>query len=311
MTAAPTTDAATPRAVKAVTAAELLRMALPAREYLLAPWLPCQGLAMVYAPRGVGKTFFALNVAYAVASGGMFLGWQAPKKRGVVYIDGEMPARTIQERLKGIADAHVPNAAEERFSIVTPDFQRDGFMPDLSRRDGQVAMDEIIGDADLIVVDNISCLCRSGIENEADSWTPVQEWALGLRARKKSVLFVHHAGKGGAQRGTSRREDVLDTVVALRRAGDYSPTCGAAFEVIFEKARGFFGKDAEPLDARMITDVSGLITWVFNRLESTSAAKVAELVKDGLSDAEIGRELGLNRSTVGRHRKAENKKEPR
>jgi hypothetical protein len=43
-----------------------------------------------------------------------------------------------------------------------------------------------------------------------------------------SVLIVHHAGKDGAQRGTGRREDVLDTSLSLRRPSDYNPTQGAA-----------------------------------------------------------------------------------
>ena len=53
-------------------------------------------------------------------------------------------------------------------------------------------------------------------ENDADSWVPVQAWALAQRRAGRSVLFVHHAGKSGLQRGTSRKEDVLDTVIALR-----------------------------------------------------------------------------------------------
>ena len=44
----------------------------------------------------------------------------------------------------------------------------------------------------------------------------MQRWLLSLRRRGKGALLIHHAGKGGQQRGTSRREDVLDTVIALR-----------------------------------------------------------------------------------------------
>ena len=78
------------------------------------------------------------------------------------------------------------------------------------------------------------------------------EWELSLRRQNKSVLLIHHAGKGGTQRGSSRKEDVLDTVMSLRRPPDYSPTQGARFEVHFEKARGFYGPDAEPFEAQLI-----------------------------------------------------------
>ena len=71
-----------------------------------------------------------------------------------------------------------------------------------------------------------------------------------LRRRGISVLIVHHAGKGGQQRGTSRREDVLDTSISLRHPADYSPVEGARFEVHLEKARGVHGDAAKPFEAQ-------------------------------------------------------------
>ena len=44
---------------------------------LLSPWLKEGGLWMVHADAGIGKTFFVLNVAFAVAAGGRFLCWDA------------------------------------------------------------------------------------------------------------------------------------------------------------------------------------------------------------------------------------------
>src|SRR5215470_9289787 len=65
---------------------------IPPRESLLSPILLEQSLAMIHAWRGVGKTHVALGIAYAVASGGSFLGWKAERPRKVLYLDGEMPA---------------------------------------------------------------------------------------------------------------------------------------------------------------------------------------------------------------------------
>jgi hypothetical protein len=44
----------------------------------------------------------------------------------------------------------------------------------------------------------------------------------------------HHAGTNGRQRGASRREDALDTVIALRRPEDYSPEQGADSKFILK-----------------------------------------------------------------------------
>src|SRR4051794_33801284 len=65
----------------------------------------------------------------------------------------------------------------------------------------------IATDTALVVLDNLSSLA-GGRENEGDDWRPMQDLVLSLRRRGTSTLLVHHSGKGGQQRGTSRREDV-------------------------------------------------------------------------------------------------------
>src|SRR5262249_12498404 len=140
--------------------------------------------------------------------------------------------------------------SDEYFRLITPDLQEFG-IPDLSSEEGQAAVEALLSDGDLLVLDNLSTLCRGGKENEAQSWLPVQRWLLALRRRRLSVLSLHHASKGGAQRGTSRREDVLDTVIVLPPPDEYSPVDGAKFEVRFEKARTLCGEAAKPFEASM------------------------------------------------------------
>jgi hypothetical protein len=280
---------------------DFLALELPPRDHILTPWLPTQGLAMVYAPRGVGKTFFALGVAYAVASAGKFLGWKAPQAKGVLIIDGEMPAAVLQERLANIVTASdvEPTAA---LRLITPDCQPKRML-DLTDADDQAALSGHLDNIDFIIVDNISTLCRTGRENEAEGWLPVQQWALQQRASGRSVLFVHHAGKGGAQRGTSRREGILDTVIALKHPPDYTPEQGASFEVHFEKSRGFYGQDSKPFEARLITDAKGRQAWAVRGLEDSTFDRVVNLHQESLSPKDICIELGIHRSQVSRHLK--------
>ena len=180
--------------IKSICLGEFLSLELPPREIILAPFLTKQGLIMLYASRGIGKTHVALGIAYAVASGGSFLKWNAPIPRNVLYIDGEMPATALQDRLRRISSQSPKKAESSSLILITPDLQND-IIPDLATKEGQDAIEEFIKDRDLIIIDNISSLFRSSAENEAESWQPIQEWALGLRRRGKSVLFVHHAGK--------------------------------------------------------------------------------------------------------------------
>ena len=287
-----------------LTLEELLKKEIPPRKNLLTPWLPSQGLCMIYSKRGLGKTWLALEIAYAVSSGGRFLNWEAEYSQGVLYIDGEMPLSLMQERLSQIENSRGKKIGG-LLKILSPDAQEFG-IPDLSTREGQEKIDELMGDEiRLVVLDNLSTLIRSGKESESDSWLPVQEWVLRLRSKGKSVLLIHHAGKGGQQRGTSRREDVLDTVIALRKPENYSPDSGTCFEVHFEKNRGLYGDNIKSFEAHLETHLTNegveTINWEYKSLDDSTFEKVCRLSIDGLSNTEITQELEIHKSTVSRN----------
>lgn len=275
--------------------AEFLALDIPPRDQILTPILQTQSLSMIFAKRGIGKTHIALNIAYATASGGKFMQWQALVPRKVLYLDGEMPASVMQERLAAIVKGSDKEAAPDYFRLITPDMQEMG-MPDISTEEGQAKLEPFIEDAEFIIVDNISTLARTGKENEAEGWLPIQGWALRLRSRGKSVLFVHHAGKGGQQRGTSRREDVLDLVIELKQPEDYSADQGARFEVHFVKARHLIGLDAKPFEAQLCSE-----RWTCRSIENSEMKRIVELKEqDGMTYREIATELGISKTKAER-----------
>lgn len=233
---------------------KFLSMEIPDRGFLLSPILPVQGIGILYAPRGVGKTFAALSVAVAVASGGEVFNWRAPMPKKALYVDGEMPATSMQTRLSSIIGGmSAPPQALKNLSLITPDLQPCA-MPDLSTLSGQSMLEPFLKGVDMLVLDNISTLCRTGKENEAQSWQSMQAWLLDLRRRGITVLLVHHAGKSGDQRGTSVKEDIMDTVISLRRPREYAMAEGARFEVHLTKARGIVGDEAKPFEACLISE---------------------------------------------------------
>ncbi len=284
---------------------DFLGLDIPPREMVLAPILPLQGLAMLYSKRGVGKTHLALGIADAVARGGTFLRWRAPEARRVLFIDGELPATTLQQRIRSIRAGVPPSEPlmpPDYLRIITPDMQKTG-MPDLATTEGQLLIEREVGDATLVVLDNLSALCRSGKENEGESWLPVQGWLLRMRQQGRSVLLVHHAGKSGEQRGTSRREDVLDTVIKLHHPSDYAPREGLRCEVRYEKARGFHGEDAKAFEVRMHQEGDGEARWNTKDSEDAMLERVAALIREGTSIRNAAEELGINRSRVERLKK--------
>lgn len=280
---------------------EFLSMRLPTRQYVLEPVIPEQGLVMLYALRGVGKTFVALSVALAVSKGFDVFDWGAPRARKVLYLDGEMSASNMQERLKEIVKGLcVAPPSEGMLMIINPDLLADGErMPNLATPEGQRWLEPYLEGVELLIVDNLATLAGYGDENDTRSWRPVQDWLLGLKKRGMSVLLVHHAGKGGQQRGTSSREDVLDTVIALKRPHDYSPEQGARFEVHLEKARGIFGEDAKSFEAKLVEYDWGS-EWEIQVIEDVESTRVQELLSMGMSIRDIADETGMSKSKVHR-----------
>jgi putative DNA primase/helicase len=277
---------------------ELFALPIKPREMMLDPIIPEKGLAMLYATRGTGKTHVALGIAYAVATGSTFLKWRAERPRRVLLIDGEMPAQALRERLERVAAAGTEAGGPALLDIIAGDLIDRG-IGNLASPLVQAELEPWLDGVELLILDNLSSLTAALRENDGDAWSPLQQWLLRLRRRGISVLIVHHAGKGGEQRGTSRREDVLDTSISLRRPDDYAPTEGARFTVHIEKGRGIHGVDARPFEASLAI-VDGRAVWTMKQIEEAARTRVATLLEMGMSIRDIAEETGIHRSKVHR-----------
>jgi putative DNA primase/helicase len=124
--------------LKVVDATDFVRMQIPPRKYLLAPWLYDGSLIMIHAQTGVGKTHLTLNIAHALATAGEFLGWRAASSIRVLYVDGEMAKDDLQARLKAINTRTGKEPAKGQFKLLARSTQLDGYMPNLFSEEGQV-----------------------------------------------------------------------------------------------------------------------------------------------------------------------------
>jgi putative DNA primase/helicase len=246
-----------------------------------------------------------LSIGLAVAGGSSLLRWKAPEPRRVLLVDGEMVLSDLQARLALISVGLGSEIPPGGFQVLAADQTESGI--NLASNEGQLALERHLEGIDLVILDNLSTLLATGSEGSSDSWLPIQSWLLRLRRKGIAVLLIHHAGTSGRQRGTSRREDALDTVIALRRPTDYSPAEGARFEVHIEKARTLTGEGAQPFEAVVepfITPDTGLpgIRWVARDLKPPIFQQAAELFARGASVREVKQALGISHGEAGRLR---------
>ena len=88
--------------------------------------------------------------------------WDTPEPQGVLYVDGELPLKVLQERLQVITETW-NTLITKPLNFITPDVQEFG-IPDISSIKGQEAIDKLITEEiKLIIFDNISTLSRSGV----------------------------------------------------------------------------------------------------------------------------------------------------
>lgn len=281
---------------------KLLMMDLRPIEFVIEPILPVKGIGMLYAWRGVGKTYVTLELAYCVATGTpkCFV-WNIPEKRRVIYVDGEMDVESLQDRLREIVRGHDMAIPEENFfQFITPDLQAN-FQPKINTHEGQAAIESHLLPGDLLILDNLSALSPCSNEDETGDWVMVQAWLLKLRRLGITTLFMHHAGKSGSQRGFSGREDLINVTVNLRRPEGYQVEDQLRAEVHLEKIRGksAVGEWVQPFEIQLTTENGGAL-WLQRPLKHIIEKKAFQMMAAGMKPNDIAQDLRLSRYQVYR-----------
>jgi len=282
-----------------VTSSELHDLELVPRKKLLGDWF-CEGdLGFIFAFRGVGKTWLALAIAQALSTGRKLGDWQAHEPVKVLYVDGEMPLDLIRDRCEGLNGS---NAGKLEFLNHEILFERTGKVLNITKPEVQEAITQrcVKTGSKVLILDNLSTLASGMRENEADSWELVNNWLLDLRRRKIAVIIIHHAGRSGEMRGTSKREDNVFWIIALDDAkGNAEHKRGARFVSRFTKPSRNTQEDVAAYEWHVLTEPNGEVS-ISHKLAQTLDVFLG-LVGDGVNDCgAIAQEMKISKASVSR-----------
>ncbi|MBL7180278.1 MAG: AAA family ATPase [Desulfobacterales bacterium] len=276
------------------------------RKEYLTPWIKEGSIGLISGWRGCGKTWFALGILDAISRGEFFGPWKCKESVPCLLLDGEMPTQDIIERSN---DLRLTSARQNPFYIYSDAHANRLGLPraHLANETWRQNMKRILitRKVKLWVIDNLASLASGLDENTKKDWDPINSWLLELRFAGISTIMLHHANKDGGQRGTSAREDNIDTSIILKAPHDYNPEDGARFIVNFTKSR------VRMSDLHLVADTEFKLThdetkklvWTWNNVKGERKKEILKLIDEGIDQKTICETLDLSKGYVSKIKK--------
>lgn len=179
--------------ISAIRASDLMKMSIPAPQWAVQNLIPA-GLSVLASPPKVGKSFFCLQLALAVATGQPFLDHRT-EKGSVLYISLEDSPYSLQKRLSYFLEDH--RKIPSNLYLTTEFPQLDG--------QGLLLLDQWLAthsDARLVIIDTWGKIKPNGnrqknaYESDVELVSPIKKLADRY---KTSIMLVHHLKKGGGK----------------------------------------------------------------------------------------------------------------
>lgn len=236
--------------------------AIPAQQWCIKNILPAKGIAAIFGPSGSGKSFLAVHMAAAIATGGRWFG-KRTRQADVVYVmlEGE---GGIRNRIAALERYQGP-LPPERFSVVIQPFH-------LTTPQDVADLAAVIPDGAVVIIDTLNRAAPMADENSSKDMGLILEGAKTLQATTGGlVVVVHHTGKDASKglRGHSSLHAALDTAIEVERSAAGNRTWSVAKskdgedggQVAFKLVRHVLGQDEDAEDITSCTvepDNSGM-----------------------------------------------------
>lgn len=285
-------------------ASDFIKIDLPKTRVFLNPWLQEQSITLISGWRGVGKSWFAIDLLRSVSKGEPFGPWEAGEPVPALYLDGEMIPQDVIKRLNQL-DSDLPENIElyiySDALANTYGLSRVNLLSEKWRSVmGRILLTRGIK---LWVLDNIVSTTPGIDENSQREWSPINDWLLNLRFQGISTILLHHTGKGGAQRGTSGREDNINTSIELKRPHDYTAEDGARFICHFTKARVSTSDLAATADIefRLTPNTNDdRLSWTWGNVKRERKREILRMLDEGQDYNSIKDDLGVSKAYISK-----------
>ena len=238
-------------------------LALPPVQWRVKGLLPTKGLAAIYGPSGSGKSFLALDLSFAIASGADWFE-RRTVQCSVTYVMLEGEAG-LHNRLKAW-EKHHGKMGPSAFGAIVQPF---GLMSPQDLAD----LGSALPLGGVVVIDTLNRAAPVADENSSSDMGRILEGAKELQRKTGGlVVLIHHTGKDVSKglRGHSSLHAALDAGMEVERtAAGRSWRVGKAkdgedgLSVPFALRRVVLGTDSDGDDVSscvVVRDTSGLFT---------------------------------------------------
>ena len=277
-------------------------------EDALGPAFQWPAIVQISASRGDGKTWLVLYVGLALACGINLFGWACNRRYKVLFIDGELPPWTLQERIEAVCEDLGSKPKSGWFNVYSTNESDTGVRLNLTDRKQVDEIVEVCSRFDVVIFDNIFSLSSGGDKNAAETFEPLNEISMRLRGLNTLVIRVAHLGKDKSKGafGSSVQEAPLDVALELKRTSSDTFHVNDVFRVTCTKSRNHPLSEIRPIDLEFCTDRKGRFHIEYSSA-ATGKAKlmvpvIVNLMRAGewkkTDQTSFGKNYGAHRSTV-------------
>jgi hypothetical protein len=201
---------------------DLSNLTSPPPRWLLPRWIARDGLNVLIGAGGAGKSYFACDLALALAGGERFLGIELERAR-VLYVDEDGPERILTHRIRTLAAGRGQSA--DSYAEMFAAMPAWGLQVDQPDRYAALVAAIALRKADFVILDALVAL-HSLNENDNRDMSLVMRGRLRglMRETGCGILLLHHEGKPGEvprygphlARGASEIINASDAALSLR-----------------------------------------------------------------------------------------------